>query len=197
MKINKKTLRKLIRRVIFEQHQIGMEKRLRTSYNKELTTMEEIKFLLGVYTNMIRFAEDIEAVFKVVSAIGKDQGKKGAPNKGKLNEIEKDLKTCISIFETEEKFTDVISLLIQIINTNNLDLLEKLEMQIDAKFNNSVYEVIDIVNYLFNLGTLTGYELSIKEYIALGEKAAKEGYTSSTYPDNESSRFEKDTDFNY
>tara|TARA_B100000035_G_scaffold290572_1_gene277782 strand:+ start:592 stop:1179 length:588 start_codon:yes stop_codon:yes gene_type:complete len=195
MKINKKTLRKLIRQVILEQAQVGMEKRLRTSNNKELTTMEEIKFLLGVYTNMIKFADDVDAIFKVVSAIGKDQGKKGMPNKEKLNEIEKDLKVYISIYETEKVFTDAISLLIEIINTNNLDLLKKLETHIDAKFNNLVYEVVDMVNYLFNLGTLTGYELSIEEYIALGEKAAKEGYTSSAYPGNESNRLSNNTDF--
>ena len=196
MKINKKALRKLIRQVVLEQAQVGMEKRLRTSYNKELTTMEEIKFMLGVYTNMIKFADDVNAVFKVVSAIGKDQGKKGMPNKEKLNEIEKDLKVYISIFETEKKFTDVISILIEIINTNNLDLFEKLEKDnMDTEFNNLVYEIIDMTNYLFNLGTLTGYELSIEEYIALGEKAAKEGYTSSAYPGNESNRLSNNTDF--
>ena len=117
------------------------------------------------------------------------------PNKEKLNEIEKDLKVYISIYETEKVFTDAISLLIEIINTNNLDLLKKLETHIDAKFNNLVYEVVDMVNYLFNLGTLTGYELSIEEYIALGEKAAKEGYTSSAYPGNESNRLSNNTDF--
>ena len=191
MKINKKVLRKLIKQIILEQAQISMEKRLRTSYNKDLTPMEEIKFLLGVYTNMTKFADDVDAVFKVVSAIGKDQEKKDMPSKERLVEIEKDLNIYKSIFETEEVFTESVSSLIQAINTNNLDLVKSLEPQLK----NLVYEVIDMVNYLFNLGTLTGYELSIEEYIALGEKAAREGYTSSAYPGNESNRLSKDIDF--
>jgi len=210
MKINKSTLRKMIRRVILEQTNISMEKRLRTSYNKELTPMEECKFLLGVYTNIVRFGDDVDSIIKVISAVMVDNKElssiKSAADldSNKLLDFKKDLAIHKQILETAQgvdpDFTKGVEILISVINKNDLSLLDTatsagIKPEYTNSLKTSVYEIIDMSHYLSELGTLTGYELTIEEYIRLGEEAAKEGYTSSAYAGSESYRLSSDLDF--
>ena len=210
MKINKSTLRKMIRSAILEQTNISMEKRLRTSYNKELTPMEECKFLLGVYTNITRFLDDVDSVIRVLSAVLVDNKKldsnKSASDadQNKLLDFKNDLKIYKEILETghvnDPDFTKMVEILISVINKNDLSLLDTatsagIKAEHTNSFKTAVYEIIDMVHYFFELGTLTGYELTIEEYISLGEEAAKRGYTSSAYSGNESNILSSDIDF--
>ena len=189
----KKRIRKMIRNVILEEIKSGMKQNLKTSYNKELTFLEKLKFLLGVRTNFLEFLDDYDAMCKVVDAAIKD--KKGESSmlsvpkellqiSSDLIVLKNELDSVKMNFESDDSRNELTNFYIQAINGNiSPAALKEAEKNYDEQgFTNDIYDFIDIVHYLYELNVLTGYELSIEEYIKLGEKAAREGYTSSSYP---------------
>lgn len=203
----KKSIRKIIRNIILEEVQSGMKQKLRTSYNKELTFLEKLKFLLGVRTNFLEFLDDYDAMYKVVFAAIKDKEEESFKQFGrsKLHAVPKELLQISSDlivlknelnsvkmnFESDDGRNELTNFYIQAINGNiSPAALKEAEKNYDKQgFTNDIYDFIDIVHYLLELDVLTGYELSIEEYIKLGEKAAREGYTSSSYSGNKSFDF--------
>ena len=184
MRINKRTLRRMIRQVILEQSDNTMKKRLKTSYGKELTLMEECKFLLGVLSNIAMLLDDVDSTIEIVSRVIADEEnleQSPMPDPARLLDLKRDLAFFKGMIEGgDPNFTKVQDALIQAINTGDMSVLGSLGGDV-ASFKSTVYEVIDAMHYLFELGTTTGYELTIEEYIELGEKFAKEGYSPNPY----------------